>query len=53
MIACIVIKLREQPKRVPSRPLHETIHHPLLPGLVELDRQLVAVDGDDVAVAEF
>ena len=37
-----------------SHPLHKTIHHPLLPGAgVELDRQLVAVDGADVAVAEF
>ena len=36
-----------------SRPLHETIHHALLPRLVELDGELVAVDGGDVAVAEF
>ena len=36
-----------------SRPLHKTIHHPLLPRPVELDRQLVAVDRGDVAVAEF
>jgi hypothetical protein len=36
-----------------SHPLHETIHHALLAGAVELDRQLVAVDGGDVAVAEF
>ena len=36
-----------------SNPLHEAIHHALLAGLVELDGQLVAVDGDDVAVAEF
>jgi hypothetical protein len=39
--------------RRPSRPLHETIHHALLAGLVELNGQLVAVDGGDVAVAEF
>jgi hypothetical protein len=36
-----------------SNPLHKTIHHPLLPGPIELNRQLVAVDGTDVAVAEF
>src|SRR5262249_39848100 len=36
-----------------SHPLHETIDHPLLPRLVELDGELVAVDGGDVAVAEF
>ena len=35
------------------RPLHECIHHPLLAGLVELDRELVAVHCRDVAVAEF
>ena len=29
----------------PSHPLHQTIHHALLAGPVELDRQLVAVDG--------
>jgi hypothetical protein len=29
-------------------PLHETIHHPFLPRPVELDRQLVAVDGGEV-----
>ena len=38
---------------VPSRPLHKTIHHALLAGLVEMDGELVAVDGGDVAVAEF
>jgi hypothetical protein len=36
-----------------SHPLHKTIHYALLAGLVELNRQLVAVDGGDVAVAEF
>jgi hypothetical protein len=36
-----------------SRPLDETIHHALLARLVELDGELVAVDGGDVAVAEF
>jgi len=36
-----------------SHPLHETIHHALLAGFVEVDGQLVAVDGGDVAVAEF
>src|SRR5579885_1629728 len=36
-----------------SHPLHKTIHHPLLPRLVEADGQLVAVDGGDVAVAEL
>jgi hypothetical protein len=39
--------------RLSSHPLHKTIHHALLAGAVELDRQLVAVDGGDVAVAEF
>src|SRR5712675_1924211 len=34
-------------------PLHETIHHALLAGLVELDGELVAVDRDHVAVAEL
>ena len=36
-----------------SHPLHKAIHHPLLPGLVELDGEFVAVDGSDVAIAEF
>ena len=36
-----------------SHPLHKTIHHALLARLVELDGQLVAVDGGDVAVAEL
>ena len=36
-----------------SHPLHKTIHHALFAGAVERDRQLVAVDGGDVAVAEF
>ena len=36
-----------------SHPLDKTIHDPLLPGPIELDGQLVAVDGGDVAVAEF
>src|SRR4249920_2385735 len=36
-----------------SRPLDETIHHLLLAGFLEGDRELVAVDLDDVAVAEF
>jgi len=36
-----------------SHPLHKTIHHPFLPGPIELDGQLVAVDRGDVAVAEF
>lgn len=34
-------------------PFHKTIHDPLLPGAVELDGQLVAVDAGDSAVAEF
>jgi hypothetical protein len=37
----------------PSHPLHKTIYHPLFAGVVELNRQLVAVHGGDVAVAEF
>ena len=36
-----------------SHPLHKTIHHAFLAGLVEGDGELVAVDADDVAVAEF
>jgi hypothetical protein len=38
---------------IPSHPLHKTIHHPLFARVVELDGQLVAVHGGDVAVAEF
>jgi hypothetical protein len=34
---------------MPSHPLQKTIHNPLLPGPIELNRQLVAVDGGDVA----
>src|ERR1700757_3773912 len=34
-------------------PLDKTIHHLLLAGLVEGDGELVAVDLDDMAVAEF
>src|SRR6267142_2357680 len=37
----------------PLRPLHETIDHFLLPGLLERDGELVAVDLHHVAVAEF
>jgi hypothetical protein len=40
-------------ERSPLNPLHETIHHALFAGLVEGNGQLVAVDGGDVAVAEF
>jgi hypothetical protein len=36
-----------------SHPLDKTIDHALLAGAVELNRQLVAVDRGDVAVAEF
>jgi energy-converting hydrogenase Eha subunit C len=36
-----------------SHPLDKTIDHALLAGAIELDRQLVAVDRGDVAVAEF
>src|SRR5262249_11148087 len=36
-----------------SHTLDKTIHHPLLAGFVELDRELVAVDRRDVAVAEL
>jgi hypothetical protein len=39
--------------QLPSHPLHKTIHHPLFPRLVEVNRELVAVHGGDVAVAEF
>ena len=35
------------------RPLHETIDHLLLAGFLERNRQLIAVDLHDVAVAEF
>src|SRR3954453_17813964 len=37
----------------PLHPLDETIDHLLLAGLLERDRQLVAVDLHHVAVAEF
>jgi hypothetical protein len=36
-----------------SHPFHEAVHHTLFSGLVEREGELVAVDGDDVAVAEF
>ena len=36
-----------------SHPRHETIHYALLASLVELDRELVAVDDGDIAVAEL
>src|SRR5215470_6935818 len=38
---------------VGSHPLDVFVEHPLLAGLVELHHELVAVDGGDVAVAEF
>ena len=44
---------RNSARHGPSRPLDKTIHHALLAGLVEGDRQLVAVDQGDAAVAEF
>ena len=37
----------------PSHPIDKTIHDPLFAGVVELDGELVAVHGYDVAVAEF
>src|SRR4029077_1476915 len=37
----------------PSRPLDKAVDHLLLAGLVEGDGELVAVDLDDMAVAEF
>ena len=40
-------------QRAQSHPFHETIHHALFAGRVELHRQLIAVDRGDVAVAEF
>src|SRR5262249_394667 len=40
-------------RAVSSHPLDETVDHPLLAGLVELDEKLVAVDHADLAVAEF
>src|SRR5438309_3968309 len=39
--------------RESSHPLYETVHHALLAGAVEGDGELVAVDRDHVAVAEF
>src|SRR5215813_2359644 len=33
--------------------LDETVHHPLAPGLFKVDRELVAVDIGDAAVAEL
>src|SRR6202049_3727966 len=43
---------RSEPLEI-SRALHVGIHHALLAGLVERHGELVAVDRDDVAVAEF
>src|SRR5215207_755826 len=40
-------------KLSPLHPLHKTIDHLLLAGLLERDRQLVAVDLHHVAVAEL
>jgi hypothetical protein len=37
----------------PSHSLHKTIHHAFFGRLVEPDGEFVAVDGGDVAVAEF
>jgi hypothetical protein len=34
-------------------PLHKTIHHPLLPSPIELNRQLIPVDRRHIPVAEF
>ena len=34
-------------------PLHKPVQHPLLPGLVEIDGELVAFHGHHVAVAEL
>ena len=39
--------------RSPSRPLDEAVDDLLLPGLVEIDRELVAVDLRHAAIAEF
>src|SRR5262245_6995803 len=39
--------------RVLSHPLHKTVDHLLLAGLLEGDGELVAVDLHDMAVAEF
>lgn len=36
-----------------SHPLHKPVQHPLLPRPIKVDRQLVAFDGRDVAVAEL
>src|SRR5580700_8115397 len=43
---------RQRP-RLSSHPLHEAIHHLLLAGPVERDGELVALDVEHVAVAEF
>ena len=54
LVASIHVLLNQKKTRMArSHPLHKTIHHALLAGLVEMDGQLVAVDGGDVAVAEF
>ena len=36
-----------------SHPRHKAIHHAFFAGFVELDGELVAVDGDHFAIAEF
>ena len=36
-----------------SDPLHKPVEHTLLAGAVEIDRQLVAFDAGDGAIAEF
>src|SRR5271165_834760 len=41
------------PLRSPSRPLHEAVDNALLARPVEMDGELVAVNGGDIAVAEF
>jgi hypothetical protein len=38
---------------VVSHPLHKTIHHPLLPSPVELNRQLIAIDRRHIPIAEL
>src|SRR5882724_653010 len=38
---------------LPSRPYDEAVHHPFGAGLIEIDQQLVALNRDDPAIAEF
>src|SRR5215475_6260108 len=48
-----VVSLSVSENNSTSHPLHKAVHHLLLPGLIERDGELVALDLHNVAVAEF